>query len=92
MLGGVVGFEISDVLQGYMGATGLGLFLGFTGLVYLVLRLKWTPDAIVQWIKNRPSKIKGAVSKANDSIQDLTELQQGSEDFDEQPQTITLAF
>ena len=89
MLGGVVGFEISDVLQGYMGATGLGLFLGFTGLVYLVLRLKWTPDAIVQWIKNRPSKIKGAVAQANDSIQDLTELHQGSEDFDEQPQTIT---
>jgi DNA segregation ATPase FtsK/SpoIIIE, S-DNA-T family len=76
MLGGVVGFEISDVLQGYMGATGLGLFLGFTGLIYLVLRLKWTPDSLVQWIKNRPRKIKGAVAQA-------------SEGFDEQPQTVT---
>ncbi|MDA0720008.1 MAG: DNA translocase FtsK 4TM domain-containing protein, partial [Bacteroidetes bacterium] len=90
MLGGVVGFEISDVLQGYMGATGLGLFLGFTGLIYLVLRLKWTPDSLVQWIKNRPRKIKGAVAEANDSIQELSRQHEApSEGFDEQPQTVT---
>jgi S-DNA-T family DNA segregation ATPase FtsK/SpoIIIE len=90
MLGGVVGFEISDVLQGYMGATGLGLFLGFTGLIYLVLRLKWTPDNLTQWIKNRPRKIKGAITEANDSIQELTGQHEASyEGFDEQPQTVT---
>ena len=90
MLGGVVGFEISDVLQGYMGATGLGLTLGFTGLIYLVLRLKWTPDRLMQWLKNRPRKIKGTVGQVNDSMGDLNrELNGESATIDEeQPQTV----
>lgn len=91
MYGGVVGYEISDVLIGYMGATGLWLFLGFTGLIYLVVRLKWTPDSLIQWFKNRPRKIKDAVAQANGSIESINEVSSSNDEETEleQPQTIT---
>lgn len=91
MYGGVVGYEISDILIGYMGATGLGLFLGFTGLIYLVVRLKWTPDSLIQWFKNRPRKIKDAVAQANGSIESINEVSSSNDEETEleQPQTIT---
>ena len=68
MFGGVVGFELNDLLQGLMGGTGLGLVLVFMALIYLVLRLKWTPDRLIQWVRNRPSSIKESISKDNDNI------------------------
>ncbi len=91
LLGGVVGYEISDILIGYMGATGLGLLLGFTGLIYLVIRLKWTPDSLIQWVKNRPRKIKDAVTAASDTIESIHGDSDGEpqEPEDEQPQTVS---
>jgi len=91
LLGGVVGYEISDILIGYMGATGLGLLLGFTGLIYLVIRLKWTPDNLIQWVKNRPRKIKDAVTVASDSIESIhgDSDSEPQEPEDEQPQTVS---
>lgn len=91
LLGGVVGYEISDILIGYMGATGLGLLLGFTGLIYLVIRLKWTPDSLIQWLKNRPRKIKDAVTAASDTIESIhgDSDSEPQEPEDEQPQTVS---
>lgn len=98
MLGGVVGFELNDVLQGLMGGTGLGLVLVFMALIYLVLRLKWTPDRLIQWTKSGPARIKAAMSKANtsiDSISDESKIQDTESQADspstdeEQPQTIS---
>ena len=68
MLGGVVGFELNDLLQGLMGGVGLGLVLVFMVIIYLVLRLKWTPDHLIQWVRNRPNRIKESISKAKDNI------------------------
>ena len=68
ILGGVVGFELNDLLQGLMGGVGLGLVLVFMLIIYLVLRLKWTPDHLIQWVRNRPNRIKESISKAKDNI------------------------
>ena len=68
ILGGVVGFELNDLLQGLMGGVGLGLVLVFMVIIYLVLRLKWTPDHLIQWVRNRPNRIKESISKAKDNI------------------------
>ncbi len=91
MLGGVVGFEISELLRGFMGSTGLGLLLGFTGLVYLVLRLKWTPDGLIHWLKSIPKNIKGSSSQTkassiDSSKQDQSELETTAQT---EPQTPT---
>ncbi len=92
MYGGVVGYEISDILIGYMGTTGLGLLLGFTGLIYLVVRLKWTPDSLIQWFKNRPRKIKVAVAQANGSIESINEVSSSNDQETEQEQAQTITF
>ena len=89
MLGGVVGFEISDVLQGFMGAAGMGLFLGFSGLIYLVLRLKWTPDSLIKLIKHLPSKLKGSASEVNESINDLGQESESSTVTADEPDNTT---
>ena len=92
MLGGVVGFEISEVLRGFMGSTGLGLLLGFTGLVYLVLRLKWTPDGLIHWLKSIPKNIKGSSSQTKASSIDSSK--QAQSEFEttaqKEPQTPTI--
>ena len=85
MLGGVVGFEISEVLRGFMGSTGLGLLLGFTGLVYLVLRLKWTPDGLIHWLKSVSKNIKGSSSQTKASSIDSSK--QAQSEFETTAQT-----
>lgn len=92
MFGGVVGYEISDVLSGFMGATGLGLFLGFTGLIYLVVRLKWTPDNFIQWAKNRPRAFKNTVAQASTAVEDLSHSLDADSELDQQEQPQTVDF
>ncbi|MFN2262189.1 MAG: DNA translocase FtsK 4TM domain-containing protein, partial [Psychroflexus sp.] len=58
LLGGVVGFEMNDFVQDYIGKLGVGLILIFTILIYLVLRLNFTPDSIVEYFKKQKSEIQ----------------------------------
>ncbi len=46
LLGGTVGFEVNDYLQDYIGFTGTILLLIFLMIVYLVIRLKITPEKV----------------------------------------------
>jgi DNA segregation ATPase FtsK/SpoIIIE, S-DNA-T family len=46
LLGGTVGYEMNDYLQDYLGFTGTVLLLSFLLLVYLVMRLKLTPEKV----------------------------------------------
>ncbi|WP_127844914.1 DNA translocase FtsK [Psychroflexus aestuariivivens] len=58
LLGGVVGFEMNDFFQEYIGKLGVGLILIFTILIYLVLRLNFTPENIVEYFKKQKSEIQ----------------------------------
>lgn len=58
LLGGVVGFEMNDFIQDYIGKLGVGLILIFTMLIYLVLRLNFTPENIVEYFKKQKSEIQ----------------------------------
>ncbi|MDC7995472.1 FtsK/SpoIIIE family DNA translocase [Altibacter sp. HG106] len=46
LISGVVGFETNDWLQDYLGLTGAILVLAFLAIVYLVVRLKLTPEKV----------------------------------------------
>jgi len=46
LFSGVIGFEINDLLRGYIGATGTILVLMFFTLLYLVIRLEVTPAKV----------------------------------------------
>jgi S-DNA-T family DNA segregation ATPase FtsK/SpoIIIE len=44
ILSGVIGFEMNDFLQDYLGLIGTILVMTFLAIVYLVIRLKLTPE------------------------------------------------
>ena len=46
ILSGVIGFELNDFMQDYMGLIGTALSMTFFAIVYLVLRLNITPEKI----------------------------------------------
>ncbi len=53
LLGGVVGFELNDFLQDYIGKAGVILLLAFVGITYMVVRLKITPEKIAALFKRK---------------------------------------
>ena len=57
LLSGVIGFEINDLLQDYMGLIGTILLMSFLAIVYLVLRLKMTPEKVMEAVKKTKSEI-----------------------------------
>ncbi len=52
LLAGVVGFEINDFLRDYIGFIGTVLLLAFLAIVYIVVRLKYTPEKISQSLRS----------------------------------------
>ncbi len=57
LLGGTVGYEINDYLQDYLGFTGTVLLLAFLLIVYLVVRLKLTPEKILSAFRRTKNDI-----------------------------------
>jgi len=58
LFSGVIGFEINDVLQDYLGLIGAVLLLTFLLITYLVIRLKLTPEYLINLFKTTKKDIK----------------------------------
>ena len=58
LFSGVIGFEINDVLQDYLGLIGAVLLLTFLLITYLVIRLKLTPEHLIHLLKTTKKDIK----------------------------------
>ncbi len=58
MLGGKVGFELNDLLQDYLGLLGAILVMAFFAIVYLVLRLKITPEKVSSYFSRQAKEIQ----------------------------------
>ncbi len=63
ILGGVVGFELNDFLQDYVGKLGVTLILIFMLIIYLVSRLHLTPDALSKSYSKQKKQVKDEVSE-----------------------------
>ena len=63
LLGGVIGFEMNDFLQTYIGKIGVILLLTFILISYLVIRLKLTPDTIAEYFIRRQEAIAQKAKK-----------------------------
>jgi S-DNA-T family DNA segregation ATPase FtsK/SpoIIIE len=63
ILGGVVGYEINDFLQAYIGKLGVVLILIFMLIIYLVSRLNLTPDALSKSFSNHRQNVREEVSE-----------------------------
>ncbi len=62
LLSGVLGYEINDLLQSYMGLLGTILLMTFLAVIYLVLRLKLTPEKVIAGFQKTKSEIAGDFS------------------------------
>lgn len=58
LLGGMVGMELNDFLQDYIGLIGTIIFMTFLAIVYLTLRLKVTPELISSYFKKTTAQVK----------------------------------
>lgn len=58
LLGGTVGFELNDLLQSYIGKLGVILLLTFILITYLALRVKLTPERIINFINARKEQFR----------------------------------
>ncbi|MEE9408569.1 MAG: DNA translocase FtsK 4TM domain-containing protein [Polaribacter sp.] len=58
LLSGIVGFEINEYLQAFIGETGLFIVLTFFLIAYLVVRYKLTFDAFIEKMKQKREKRK----------------------------------
>ncbi len=58
LFSGIIGFEINDFIQDYLGFIGAVLLMTFLLIVYLVIRLKLTPEHLTNVIKKTKKDIK----------------------------------
>ena len=76
ILSGVVGFEMNEYLQTFLGSTGLILSLAFLLFSYLVVKFKVTPEKIINQLR---SKKKNTV-ESEDLEDDFQDSIGGTED------------
>ncbi len=58
LFSGVIGFEINDLLQDYLGFIGAVLLMSFLFLVYVIVRLEITPEHFISLIKKTKEEVK----------------------------------
>ncbi|WP_103070580.1 FtsK/SpoIIIE family DNA translocase [Aquimarina sediminis] len=82
LLAGVVGYEINDFLRDYIGFIGTVLVLAFFAIVYIVVRLRYTPEKISDSFKStnnvkvKENKVTSETNRSpamSDSIFDSSE-------------------
>lgn len=67
-LGGIVGFEMNDYIQDYIGQIGAMLVVLFLIIFYLIFRIKMTPKSFTDVVSNTHAKIKDNLEKAEELI------------------------
>ncbi|MFX0557982.1 DNA translocase FtsK [Maribacter sp. CXY002] len=70
LLGGLVGYEMNDFLQDYIGKIGVLLVLVF-GLIFIMVRLfKMTPDSVVNFVKSKKQGLSSEFKRQNKAESD----------------------
>ncbi len=57
LMAGIIGYETNDFLQDYVGFIGTVLVLAFFAIVYIVVRLRYTPEKLTATLKNTQKDI-----------------------------------
>ncbi|MDI1317456.1 DNA translocase FtsK [Flavobacterium sp.] len=61
-LGGTVGYELNQFIQDYIGKTGTLLVIVFAVVIYLIFKIKISPDAIKAFFEKKHKDIKQDLS------------------------------
>lgn len=75
VLGGVVGFEMNLFLQDYLGKTGTMLLLVFGIVIYLIFKIRISPDTVKSFFE----RTKKQVSDDLASVRPMATAEQGNE-------------
>ncbi|PVW15732.1 FtsK/SpoIIIE family DNA translocase [Marixanthomonas spongiae] len=63
LLSGVIGYELNDLSQDYLGLTGTILVMIFLAIVYFVMRLNITPDRVAAAFRKTKKELKDDFSE-----------------------------
>ena len=93
-LSGIIGFEINEYLQAFIGKTGLVILLGFFFITYIVLRYRVTFDKYLEnlKIKREERKAQELIQSENEpQVENVTSTNEALKtETKETPQTISL--
>ncbi|MCB0464402.1 MAG: DNA translocase FtsK 4TM domain-containing protein, partial [Aequorivita sp.] len=79
---GIIGYETNDLMQDYLGLVGALLVMVFVLIVYLVVRLKLTPEMAIGAFKSSKKQIASEfVSEEKDTLSEIET--EDEEDFSE---------
>jgi S-DNA-T family DNA segregation ATPase FtsK/SpoIIIE len=67
LFSGVVGFELNDLLQDYLGLIGAILVMAFLAIVYLAVRLKITPEKVASAFQSTQKQVADDFSSEDGS-------------------------
>ena len=77
-LGGIIGYEMNLLSQDYIGKTGTLLLLIFGLVIYLIFKIKLSPESIHNFIENSKkeieSKITATAEKSSETTADIDPL------------------
>jgi S-DNA-T family DNA segregation ATPase FtsK/SpoIIIE len=85
ILGGVVGFQMNDYLQQFLGKTGLLLSLIFLLVSYLVIRFKLTPELVKSSLKKKIDNIQTEVNPIENTNQTTAKVEEKKEETFKSP-------
>ena len=68
ILSGVVGYEVNDLLQDYLGKVGTITLLFFFMITYLVLRFNLTPELVIQKFKRTKEQVQEEINDAVNEV------------------------
>ncbi|MES2411286.1 MAG: DNA translocase FtsK [Bacteroidota bacterium] len=71
-LGGTIGYEINQFIQDYIGKTGTLLAIAFAIVIYLIFKIKISPDAIKTFFEKKHKDIR-------DDLNGLTSTESGAD-------------
>ena len=74
LLGGVVGFELNELLKNYIGNVGIVLLLLFGLIVYLVIKLKFTPEKFLSYLSRTKKEIMSDLKDTGTATETVGEV------------------
>lgn len=79
-LGGVIGFEMNLFLQHYLGKAGTFLVLLFGLIIYLVFKIRISPDAVKAFFERTKSEINESMAPADANLRQTSDSYIPAED------------
>ena len=92
LLGGVIGYEMNDLFQDYIGKIGTALLLLLCLIIYLAIRFKLTSDHIIGFFKKARTEIKGEFEKKRATGEEDESYVPFDNSLSEEAETIKSAF